>query len=109
MKTLRSVETRRGKYIELDRSEYKTKNNKNMQRTYAGQEIEVEGITLNESNNVSVQGAFIHKKLIKVSNYHTHNVIFRDIASYIGLLLVLFYCVCSILNEKLSKTKSIFK
>lgn len=103
VKTLRSVETREGKYIEVDRAKYITKNKKNMLRTYAKEEIEVEGINQNNSNNVSIKGTFIHNKLIRVSNYHTHHDIFRDIASYAGLLLVLFYWFCSILNKSFQK------
>lgn len=109
VKTLRSVETRRGKYIEVDRARYVINNKKSMLRTYAKEEIEVEGIKQNNSNNVSIQGTFIHSKLIRVSNYHTHYVFFRDIASYAGLFLVLFYWLCNILNKKLLKIKFAFK
>lgn len=108
VKTLRSVESRGGKYIEVDRAQYIINNKKNVLRTYAKEEIEVEGIKQNNSNIVSIQGRFIHNKLIRVSNYHPHCVIFRDIASYAGLFLVLFYWLCNVLNKKPSKRKFVF-
>ena len=110
VKTLRSIETREGKYIEVDRAGYIINNKKNILSTYANEKIEVEGIKETSSkNNVSIQGTFIHHKLIKVSNYHTHYATFRDIASYAGLFLVLLYWFCNILNKKLSKIKFPFQ
>ena len=103
VKTLRSIETRGGKYIEVDRAEYIINNKKNMLRTFANEEIEVEGIKQNNSNNVSIQGIFINNKRIRVSKYHTHYAILRDIASYVGLFLVLFYWYSSLLNKNPSK------
>jgi hypothetical protein len=109
VKTLSSIETRRGKNIELDRVKYKTKNEKRILITYAKEEIEVEGIKQNTSDRVSIQGSFIDNKHIRVSNYHFQYVIFRDTASYIGLLLVLLFWLCSILSKKFSKVNFVYK
>jgi hypothetical protein len=109
VKTLSFVETRRGKAIELDRVKFETKNGKIIVITYTKEEIEVEGIMQNNSNSVSIQGLFIDNKLIRVSNYHTQWVIFRDTASYIGLLLVLLYWLSTIFSKKFAKIKFVFK
>ena len=109
VKTLRSAENRVGEYIEIDRAGYINNNNKGMLRTYAREEIKVEGINHTNPENVSIQGTFIHNNLIRVSNYHTHHDIFRDIVSYAGLFLVLFYWFCNMLNKKIIKIKFISK
>jgi hypothetical protein len=109
VKTLRNFETREGKHIEIDRAEYINNHDKDMLRTYAREKIEVEGINQDNSDYVSIQGKFITNKLIRVSNYHIHYIIFRDIASYTGLVLVLFYWFCNILNKKISKKKFVSK
>ena len=100
VKTLRTVETRKGKYIEIDRAKYMTKNDKNILVTFSGEEIGVEGIRHDHTASVSVKGTFVSNHLIRVSNYHTHNVRFRDTASYLGLLLVAWYWFWSVRNQR---------
>ena len=109
VKTLRAVETRAGKTIELDRVKYTNNDTKKTIRTFAREEIPVEGIKQEKSGIVSIQGKFIRNKLIRVSNYHTHHLILRNIGNYAGLFLVLFYWLCNIFSTNLSKIKFGFK
>ena len=97
VKTLRSIETRNGKYIELDRGRYIANNGKNMLITFAGEKLDVKGVEKNNSHAISIQGTFVTNHLVRVSNYHTHHVVFRNAASYVGLFLVAFYWICNIL------------
>jgi hypothetical protein len=105
VKTLRNIESREGKYIEVDRAGYITENEKNKIRTFAGEKIEIEGIEQSDTNFVSVQGTFILDDQIRVSNYHTHYIIFRDFASYAGLFLVAVYWFCCTLSKTIQKQK----
>ena len=100
VKTLRMTEERRGKYIEVDRGKHLISNNTHYIKVYTGEEIEIEKIGTNNFNYISIQGTFIDNKLISVSNYHKHNVGFRDIASYMGLILVGLYLICNTCSQR---------
>lgn len=91
IKTLRDYNNRSSKYIEIDRSPYLTSQNGNLISTFADEQINVEGIPLNESAVVSIQGFFLTNNRIKVLRYHVHTFMFRDFASVLGLLLVMYF------------------
>ena len=99
VQTLRMNEERSGKYIEVDRGKHLFTNKKNYIRIFTGEEIEIEQIETDLLAYISIRGTFIDNKFIRVSNYRTHNVGYRDIASYAGLLLVFFYWVCNFFNK----------
>jgi hypothetical protein len=87
-RTLRSYSDRKGKDIELDRAFYLPKKNRNVLITFAGEEIEAEGIKPNQPALVSIRGSFSRTDCIRVSQFHVHSKYFRQIASYFGLGLV---------------------
>jgi hypothetical protein len=99
VKTLRNASTRQGKYIELDRDQYIPKNQGDIVRTFAGEEISVEGIEINHSASVSIKGIFVRNDLIQIFDYHVHSVLIRDSASYIGLAIVVFLWILYFLKK----------
>jgi hypothetical protein len=88
VRTLRSYSDRKGKYIELDRAFYLPQKSRNVLITFAGYQIEAEGIKLNQPALVSIRGTFISTDRIRVSQFHVYSKHFRQIASYVGLGLV---------------------
>ena len=86
--TLKQIEHRQGKYIELDRNQLIVKNNKNFLRTPFGEEFEVSNIKLRNNGKISVQGRFLTPKLIHIERFHIHSN-FRDYASLVGLTIIL--------------------
>ena len=101
--TLRSVDSRQGKYIEIDRAGYSMNDNKPTLRTFAAEVITVEGLNEKEPTVVSVKGVFLSPNRIKVSEYHIHSVAFRDSASYLGLLLITMYWISCFFRTKRTK------
>jgi hypothetical protein len=96
IKTLQSGDMRKGNYIEIDRGFLTKRADKHVVTTFAGEELIAEGIDKDISGVVSIKGKFTSNNLIKISDYHFHLPMFRDLASYIGLSLILLYCCYSI-------------
>lgn len=90
--TFKDYENRIGKYVETDRKKviFNDETNSYWIESFDGSFTELTGIENIESSKVSIQGRFVTKDLIMVSNYKENWVIFRDGASYVGLLLVFF-------------------
>lgn len=86
--TLRHVEQRSGKYIELDRVVFSPVPTSHIQ-TDTGESIRVRRITETMPRVISLQGQFINAGEIEVKTYRTHAGRLRDGISYLGLLLVL--------------------
>lgn len=103
VKTLRSSQPRQGSTIELDGASYLLKNSDDFLRTYAGEEIAVEGMKLDHPASVSIRGKFTADNRIRVSEYHLHSATFRDMLSYTGLFLVAMVWVVSLIKEKLNR------
>ena len=99
--TLRNYEDREGKYIELDRKGYDPSSKKI--ESFSNEEINVKGIVLKKSEIISVRGTFINPDTILVSEYHVHNNLLRDGASYVGLSLILMLWVVVLLNQNRKK------
>jgi hypothetical protein len=91
--TLKDQEHRVGQYIEIDRAGYLTKNEEGFVKPFSGELIKVKGILKEHSGEISIKGRFISNDFIDISEYHFHNTIFRDWASYIGLALVIIYLI----------------
>ena len=85
--TLRDYQNRQGKHIELDRKKFD--HDAGTIRAFGDEPIQVKGIDLNDSAVLSINGRFISPDTIQVEEYHVHNEVFRDGASYAGLGLVL--------------------
>ena len=106
VKTLRTHSDRSGHYIELDRNSFIPKPQIDSIRTFAGEEISVDGIKLDYSAPVSVKGSFVTEDKINVSQFHVHSKWFRDCSSYVGLLLVSILSIYSLVRQKLIKGKT---
>jgi hypothetical protein len=89
--TLRNYNEREGKYIELDRKFYES--SKHKIESISDEKINLKGIELDKSCVVSIKGAFVAQDTIKVTKYHIHNDLFRDGASYVGLVLILMFWI----------------
>lgn len=85
--TLRDYENRPGKHIELDRKQFDA--HAGTIDTFGDEEIKVKGVDLNKSAVLSINGRFVAPDTIQVTEYHVHNDVFRDGASYVGLTLIL--------------------
>lgn len=89
-KTLRDIENRQGRYFEIDRRPYALRDGQGVIRTFANEEIKLEGIPLKRSAQLSVKARFIDRGTAVAIDYHEHSSWFRDFASYLGLGLVAF-------------------
>lgn len=89
--TLREVEARPGKYIEMDRKPFDPA--AMTIETYTNEKILVNNVEVDEPVVLSIKGHFTATDTILVTEYHVHNDIFRDGASYVGLALVLVFWI----------------
>jgi len=97
VKTLRDVENRVGKYVEMERKSFDA--NTMTIKTFAGENINVKGVEVNKAAVLSIRGTFIAQDTILVSEFHVHNAVVRDWASYMGLSLVLLFWIYAIKNQ----------
>lgn len=91
VQTLRNYDNREGKKIELDRKGYNSSTKKI--ESLSREEINIKGLEINKPAVLSIKGIFVAKDTILVSEYHVHNDLLRDGASYIGLSLVFVFWV----------------
>jgi len=89
VKTLRAYQDRPGRDIEVDREFFTPTSGGGVLRTYAGEDLLLEGIDLDRPVPISIRGNFISENRVRVRDYHIHSDRFREIASYIGLFLIL--------------------
>jgi hypothetical protein len=89
--TFRNYSERAGKYVETDRKKthFDIKTNSYWIESSNNDYVELSGVENLESSKLSIQGRFITNDLIEVENYQENWIIFRDGASYLGLLLIL--------------------
>jgi len=99
VRTLRNRNERTGRYVEIDRRHYFPTTRGGVLRTFAGEELNMEGIELDHPAIVSIRGTFISEDRVQVEEYHVHSWI-RDGASYLGLLLLFILWVSSLLSQK---------
>lgn len=85
---LRGRTERTGRYLELDRTRYVDRAGGDVLRTFAGEEIRVRGADLDRSATVSVRGRFVAPDELRVTALHVHRSGLRDLASYVGLALL---------------------
>ena len=104
VKTLRSHQNRTGRYVEFDRVAYDHQASGGVLRTFAKEDLNVEGMTLNRSTVLSVRGIFVTHDLIRVKEYHVHAHLIRDLASYLGLSLVTLLWIDAV-RRKLATVK----
>ena len=101
VKTLENFDQRKGKYIELDRKAliYNDTTNSFWIESFDKSLIELSGIEIVENDRISIKGKFLSNNLIQVEEYHENLELFRDGASYVGLLFVLFAWSISFKNN----------
>jgi hypothetical protein len=89
VKTLREREARPGRSVEFDRNHYIHRAKRpDILRTFAGEELVVDASRQHASSSVSAKAKFLDKHTIVMLDVHTHVPWVRDVASYVGLLLV---------------------
>jgi hypothetical protein len=88
IKTLREVKFRQGRELEVDRRPVYRKNGKCVLKTFAGEELFVEGMEIDCFGRVSVRAVFLDQKTINVVDMYRHWGIFRDLLSYFGLFFI---------------------
>ena len=86
--TLKDVQSRTGKKIEIDRNSFINIDGVSTVVTSYGEHIRLENIQAGEGVLISLQGRFSDNSTIYVENYHVHSR-FRNFASMIGLACVL--------------------
>jgi len=100
-KTLSEISTRTGKKLELDRASYSATSN--TIRCYLDKNLKISNLPIMESGIISIRGDFLDEKTIKLREYHVHKI-FRDYASYAGLLLTLLLWTHTLLFQKHNNT-----
>ncbi len=83
--TLRHIEGRTGKPIELDRAVFDGQ--RRVIHMFNQEEIGLTGKLPQQSGLTSIKGEFESPRTIRVNQYHSHSG-YRNIASYIGLALI---------------------
>lgn len=88
VRTLSQTTQRVGREIEFDRISYIPRDGGAVIITFAGEEIGLVGSSFERPGIVSLRGRFIDEQTVAVLEMHEHAGRFRDIASYVGLILV---------------------
>ena len=100
IRTLRHRDDREGLPIEIDRGFFVSSRLGGTVRTFAGEDLLIEGMTMHAPATVSVRGTFIAKDRIRISDYHVHNDWIRDASSYLGLGFVALLWISKWLKGK---------
>jgi hypothetical protein len=85
--TLRDIESRPGKLVELDRVVFRPEDGGYV-KLFSGERLRVVGELPGEPRAVSIRGRFLDARTVQVQEMHGHFLFWRDAASYVGLLLV---------------------
>lgn len=93
--TIKNINERSGKYVEMDRRKLIFDEDKNsfFIETFDKSLIKISGEDLPKVNRISIRGKFINNKEIEVLEYHINNELFRDGASYLGIFLIFIFFV----------------
>jgi hypothetical protein len=88
VKTLKERELRTGRPVEFDRNLYLKHPLGDYVRTFAREELRVTGKKSEHSGLVSIRAMFVDPTTIHIDTLHTHWGASRDLASYLGLALL---------------------
>ena len=88
VRTLRLVHERSGRPVEFDRAAYVRVGQGDYLKTFAGEELQLDGSAHNASATVSVRGRFVDSRTVQVLELHEHRAWARDLGSYVGLAFV---------------------
>lgn len=95
--TIRSVEERAGKYIELDRSHYRQKDK--TVKVFSREFIRVTGDQPSHDTLLSVQGRFTDNHTIHISKYHIHGPV-RDASSALAIVGIILIWLVAFVRKK---------
>ncbi len=87
VKILREKQLRIGRYIEIDRANYKITESGGKLEIFSGEKLDLVGVELNHPASISVRGRFVGENRINVEAWHLHSIN-RDYATYLGLSLL---------------------
>ena len=102
VKTLRNYENRTGKHIEFDRRKVFNDSGNIYIETFADENIKLDTDSRLSDGTYSIKGYFENPGTIRVTEFHKHNPLFRDGASYLGLLLVVLVWIYPLARRKIS-------
>ncbi|MCB9207479.1 MAG: hypothetical protein H6611_09280 [Ignavibacteriales bacterium] len=99
--TLKTENERIGKYVEMDRKDvtFNEQTNSYWIKSFNKDIIELKNIERLNSNRISIKGRFISNNIIDVIEYHENWEAFRDGASYLGILLIIFSWILAFRNS----------
>ncbi|MCL7487535.1 MAG: hypothetical protein M8357_05100 [Desulfobulbaceae bacterium] len=100
--TLRNVDERPGKYLELDRSRYRSSDH--TVGIFSGERLRITGTLPEGDAIISVRGRFSDRKTIHLSAYHVHSPL-RDTSSVIALAGVLLVWLAALMRKKVTVGK----
>ena len=73
VRTLRNREKRQGRHVEFERNYYRHKSSGSVLHTFAGEKVEVEGVTVERSAVISARGDFVSDNRVLIKDYHVHS------------------------------------
>ncbi len=85
IRTLREVQERPGRRIEIDRAPFVREGSRGFVQLWTGERLELIGSPPEKAGRISLQGSFEEESSIRLDAIHVHRLN-RDVASYIGLL-----------------------
>ena len=94
--TLRAIDERNGRYVELDRATYIRSERGGLLRSFAGETIIAEGLDLEDGATVSIRGRFSAADRMQVIEWHLHPKGLRDYLNYLGIFLIATLWICCI-------------
>jgi len=97
--TLLDTEARPGKYLELDRSLYRSSDK--TVRIFSGERFRVLGMSLPRDAVISVRGNFIDKHTIHISEFHVHSPV-RDISSKAALIAIMSVWLVAFVKKRIT-------
>lgn len=100
--TLRNVAERPGRYLELDRSRYRSSDN--TVEIFSGERIKVTGDQPDRDAILSVKGYFSDVDTVHISSFHVHSPL-RDASSKIALTGVLLVWLMALVKKKITVVK----
>jgi hypothetical protein len=101
LSTLENHDQRSGKYVEMDRKNVKFNNSTNSYwiESFNHDYIELENVPKITSSRLSIQGKFVNNDKIFVTDFHENWVLFRDGASYFGILLTIITWIIALIKK----------
>lgn len=98
--TLKYKDNRPGKYIEMDRKEYRRDQNGSYWiRSFNDDYYKLENIDTIKTDRISIRGMFVDKDRIRVLELKESSAFWRDGASYVGLFLILLNLIIMVKNK----------